>query len=98
MARKTAADKLEELRKKREELDARIQAVSTRQKNEQRKADTRRKVIAGALALEHLEKNSESDFAKQLVRLLDEYVIRPHDRELFPQLPEVMPTNNQPSP
>ncbi|TWB15537.1 hypothetical protein FBZ89_114131 [Nitrospirillum amazonense] len=97
MARKTSTDKLEGLKKRRDEIDARIQAVSARLKDELRKAATRRKVIAGALALEHSEKNPESAFAKQMDRLLDEYVIRPHDRALFPQLPEVTAPDDQPS-
>ena len=49
----------------------------------ERKADTRRKVIAGALALEHFVANRNSEFARILFRLLDEYVVRPHDRGLF---------------
>jgi hypothetical protein len=51
------------------------------------KPNTRRKVIAGALALEHFEKNRDSEFGRIMFRLLDEYVVRPHDRALFPDLP-----------
>jgi hypothetical protein len=42
--------------------------------------------FAGALALEHAEKNPTSDFAKRLNALLDEYT-RPTERHLFPFLP-----------
>lgn len=86
MARRPSADKLEALKKKRAELDAQIQAVSARQREVERKADTRRKILAGALALEHAEKNPDSEFARKLFRLLDEYVTRPHERALFPAL------------
>jgi hypothetical protein len=72
----------------RDQLDAQMKALEAREKQAERKADTRRKVIAGALALEHFEKNPESEFGRQLFRLLDEYVVRPHDRVLFAFLPE----------
>ena len=87
MPRKKGVDKLEALKKKRDALDAQIQAVSARQRAAERKADTRRKILAGALALEHAEKNPDSEFARKLFRLLDEYVTRPHERALFPTLP-----------
>lgn len=92
MSRKGTAEKLDALKRKRAELDAQIQAVSARQREAERKADTRRKILAGALALEHAEKNPESEFAKKLFRLLDEYVTRPHERALFPTLPAVEDT------
>ncbi len=88
MPRKSTTDRLNDLRKKREQLDAQLRALAARNKQAERKADTRRKVIAGALALEHYEKNRDSEFGKLLFRLLDEYVVRPHDRMLFPDLPE----------
>jgi hypothetical protein len=70
---------------------AQLKALEAREKQAERKADTRRKVIAGALALEHFEKNSDSEFGRTLFRLLDEYVVRPHDRALFPFLLEPEP-------
>ena len=86
MPHKSTADRLETLRKKREQLDAQLRALEARNKQAERKADTRRKVIAGALALEHYEKNRDSEFGRVMFRLLDEYVVRPHDRALFPDL------------
>src|SRR5215469_15967927 len=86
MPRKSAADRLQTLREKREQLDAQLRALEARNKQAERKADTRRKVIAGALALEHYEKNRDSEFHRIIFRLLDEYVVRPHDRALFPEL------------
>jgi hypothetical protein len=87
MPRRTTTDRLELLRQKRDQLDAQLKALEARKKQAERKADTRRKVIAGALALEHFEKNPDSEFGRSLFRLLDEYVVRPHDRALFPDLP-----------
>lgn len=88
MPRPTTTDRLETLRRKRDQLDEQLKALEARKKETERKADTRRKVIAGALALEHFEANRESEFGRILFRLLDEYVVRPHDRALFPYLPE----------
>ena len=77
MPRKSTTDRLNDLRQKREQLDAQLRALEARKKQAERKADTRRKVIAGALALEHYEKNRDSEFGRILFRLLDEYVVRP---------------------
>ena len=88
MPRTKGTDKLEALRKQAAQIQAQIQAGEARQREQARKDDTRRKVIAGALALEHMEKNAPSEFAKIMTRLLDEYVTRPNDRALFDGLPE----------
>jgi hypothetical protein len=88
MPRKSAADRLKTLRERREQLDAQLRALEARNKQAERKADTWRKVIAGALALEHYEKKPDSEFHRIIFRLLDEYVVRPHDRALFPELDE----------
>jgi hypothetical protein len=50
-----------------------------------RAQDARRKIVAGALALEHTIRNPGSEFARILTRLLDEYA-RPHERFLFDDL------------
>jgi hypothetical protein len=76
------------LRQRRDQIDAQLKALEARNKQAERKADTRRKVIAGALALEHFERNRDSEFARIMFRLLDEYVVRPHDRALFKDLPD----------
>ena len=94
MPRSSSTDRLELLRKKRDQIDAQLKALEARNKQAERKADTRRKVIAGALALEHFERNRDSEFGRTLFRLLDEYVVRPHDRALFPDLPD--PQTNGP--
>jgi hypothetical protein len=98
MPRKSTADRLETLRKKREQLDAQLRALAAREKQAERKADTRRKVIFGALALEHYDKNRDSEFHRIMFRLLDEYVVRPHDRALFPDLVEADAANSAKNP
>jgi hypothetical protein len=87
MPRRNTTDRLDLLRRKRDQLDAQLKALEARNKQAQRKADTRRKVIAGALALEHFTENRDSEFGRKMFRLLDEYVLRPYDRALFDFLP-----------
>ncbi|OYV24712.1 MAG: hypothetical protein B7W99_00870 [Rhodospirillales bacterium 20-58-10] len=86
MPRQKPTDRIEALRQKRAQLDAQLKAAEARATEQARKEDTRRKVIAGALALEHMSKNPNSEFAKIMGKLLDEYV-RTNDRYLFPSLP-----------
>ena len=96
MPRKSTPDRLQSLRQKRDRLDAQLKLLEARNKDAERKADTRRKVIAGALALEHFETNRDSEFARTLYRLLEECVVRPYDRILFPFLPEQAPQTESP--
>lgn len=91
--------KRERLVQQRAQLDAKLKALDAREKNQTRKDDTRRKVIAGALVLEHMEKNPKSEFGKKLYALLDEYV-RPNERRLFEHVglpPAPVPANDQPA-
>jgi hypothetical protein len=75
------------LLKLQEEISQQLKQLKAREKDNERKADTRRKVIAGALALEHLVKNPDSEFAKTLIWLLDNYA-EDRSRYLFPFLPK----------
>jgi hypothetical protein len=81
MSRKTPEEKLQELEQKKAQLAAQITRTKAQVRGQERKRDTRRKIIAGALALEHAEQNP--DFRKELTRLLEQHVTRPQDRELF---------------
>lgn len=85
--------KLEKLRLQKAQIDARIKEIESRERQQIRKNETRKKIIAGALALHHLEKNPEDVFSRKLFRLLDEYVTKSYERELFnlPALPENLP-------
>jgi hypothetical protein len=58
-------NRIESLREKKAQLEEQIKNLEARERQQERKNDTRRKVIAGALALEHMSKNPTSDFAHQ---------------------------------
>lgn len=79
--RKTDEELLAELEAKKSQLDARIQKKRAAVRTRQRKLDTRRKIIAGALALEHA--SIDKAFGATLHKLLDEQVTRTDDRKLF---------------
>ena len=81
MSRKTPEEKLQELTKKKAQLAAQITRTKAQVRGQERKRDTRRKIIAGALALEHAEQDTQ--FGQALRFLLDKHVTRPADRELF---------------
>ncbi len=84
---KTLAEKreaiIEAYKKKIDQIDAQLADLTAREKLAERKRDTRRKVIMGALAGFHMRKNPNSDFAKKLAALIDEYVIGDRERALF---------------
>ena len=69
--------------KKIGQIDAQLADLTARERLAERKRDTRRKVIMGALAGYHMRKNPSSDFAKKLAALIDEYVIGDRERALF---------------
>lgn len=74
-------DKLEKLKEQRKVLDARIRKEQNRESTRQRKRDTRRKILAGAAVLDQAGKNPA--YKANLYRLLDRFLIRKTDRELF---------------
>ena len=81
-------DERARLLEKKARIDARLKALAIADQKQKRKDDTRRKIIAGALALEHATINNE--FAAQLASLLNRYVERPEDRALFDFLDDRM--------
>ncbi len=83
----------EKHKKEREQLNARLKDIQAREKNKQRKIDTRQKIIAGALALNHRDKNPDDPFTKKLDALINEYVTKDNERALFDLPP--LPANDQ---
>jgi division protein CdvB (Snf7/Vps24/ESCRT-III family) len=76
-----ATDKLKKLLEKREALAARIRQQQNRQKAVERRADTRRKVLAGAAVLQWASK--DNDFSTRLMGELKNFLLRDADRALF---------------
>lgn len=72
---------IEKLEQQKNALERRLQMARTRLKNEERKKETRRKILVGAMLLTKAEEDLETRSA--LTRQLDSYLTAPRDRELF---------------
>jgi hypothetical protein len=83
---KVDADTITTLEQRLAKAQRLLRAARNTEKKQARADDARRKIIAGALALEHFAKNPGSEFGKIMFRLLDEYA-RPDERFLFEFLP-----------
>lgn len=74
----TRREKLElEIRQKME----RLKDLDAQERVKERKRETRRKIVAGEIALQHMDIND--NFKTTLNMLLNKHVTRPNDRELF---------------
>ena len=73
--------KLDELLKKREQLNAQIQKERNKQSQQQRKEDTRRKILLGALMMEMMKKGELDE--KNIRKRLDSFLTKNIDRKLF---------------
>jgi len=85
MARKTPAERLAELETRQRVLKDDIRAARSQVRQQERKQDTRRKIIVGAVVLMRME--SDPEFAADISRMLDRAVEQPRDRALL-DLPE----------
>ncbi len=81
MARKTVEEQKTELEKRKKQLENRIKALEAKQTMQERKDDTRRKILAGAIVLHHAK--LKPDFQKWLADELNRSLDKPHDRALF---------------
>ena len=77
---KMSKHRLERLKEQREKLNSRIQAVEARVKTSERKKDIRKKILVGAYYLDAAEKNNTM---AEIKSLMDKYLKRDFDRELF---------------
>lgn len=78
-----SGNRLDQLLEKKQKIEAQIQQQRAREREKRRKEDTRRKIIAGALALEHMDANPDSEFAIIMAKLINRYTKRAGDRVLF---------------
>ncbi|MHB0704098.1 hypothetical protein ACX4MT_00060 [Roseomonas mucosa] len=74
-------DRRAKLLVRKAQIEAQLKDLEAREQRQKRKDDTRRKIIAGALALEHAE--IDPVFGAQLAKLLNRYVTKAQDRALF---------------
>jgi hypothetical protein len=79
-------DELKALQQRAQKATRKFRSAIAQNTKQARAHDARRKIIAGAIALEHFEQNPDSDFARIMFRLLDQYT-RDYERHLFAFLP-----------
>jgi hypothetical protein len=79
---------LKRLIEQRNAFNARIRKVQSKLRASESKADTRRKVLAGATVMEWAKRDNE--FSSRLLVELKAFLVRDADRELFglPPLPK----------
>lgn len=77
---KPITDKIAALKARQEELAAQLSALTAKAKVEDRKRDTRRKIVIGGAILAALE--TDTGLADTLRRVLTAHVTRPMDRDV----------------
>ncbi len=73
--------KLDQLTKKREELNAQIQALKAKENQKKRKDETRKKILIGGVVMKMLKTGEMPQ--ERLNQLLDKHLEKKTDRELF---------------
>ena len=76
--------RLETLKKKQQQIKARIQALEASEKSRERKRETRRKILIGAY---YLDKAKEEGTFDKIIKFMDDYLNRDSDRVLFDLAP-----------
>ena len=76
-----ANNKLKRLIEKRDAVNARIKQEQNKLRSNERKSDTRRKILAGAAVLQWAARDEA--FAKLLMAELGKFLVREDDRALF---------------
>ena len=75
------SSRLEQLLKKQEELKAQIRKEKNKLSQAERKKDTRRKILLGALMMDMMKKGELDE--KKILKRLDSFLTRDTDRLLF---------------
>ena len=87
MPRAKPADRLRKLKEQRARINAEIQRVKGRESQEERKRETRRKILAGAMVLDRV---ARKELAEKLFKAdMDRFLERDQDRALFELPPRV---------
>lgn len=89
MPRAKPADRIRQLEERRARINAEIQRVRSRESQEERKRETRRKILAGAMVLDRV---ARKDLSEKLFKAdMDRFLERDQDRALFGLPPRPAP-------
>ncbi len=86
MARLSAKDQIEALRKQQLEIAKRIKDAEAAAKKQFREDEARRESLIGRLILNYMAEYPGDTFSRTIIALLDKGLTRPADRELFADL------------
>ena len=81
LGKEEMSKRLDDLLKKREQLNAQIQKEKNKQSQQKRKEDTRRKILLGALMMDMMKKGELDE--KKILKRLDGFLTKEMDRKLF---------------
>ena len=73
--------RIEKLRLQRQQINERIKSMEAKERTQERKLDTRRKILLGALLSDWMEK--DEGLKKKVFGHLTRYLSRKNDRDLF---------------
>ena len=87
-------ERIAELENKKQQIANRIVRLRNIESTEQRKLETRRKILAGAWILHRIDQaqNTDDRLRLMLMQGLDDFLEHPRDRELFDLPPKPQPT------
>ena len=88
--------RLAKLEERRKQIDAQIQQIKAREQQQERKRDTRRKVLIGAAVLERVKNGRWPEDRLQV--MMDEYLTKEIDRQLFGLPPKSATTTTDAEP
>lgn len=78
---KDMSDKLQKLKARQEQLNAKIKLIEQREKEKVRKEETRKKILLGAMVMEGMANSSE--YESMIMKNVDKYLKSDRDRKLF---------------
>ncbi len=87
-----ATSKLDKLTLKREQLNAKIQAIKSKEASQKRKDDTRRKVLIGGVVMKMIKTGEMPQ--ERLTQILDKHLEKDADRTLF-DLPKAIKSDEK---
>ena len=76
-------ERIAELEKKKQQIANRIVRLRNIESTEQRKLETRRKILAGAWILHRIDQDTDDRLRLMLMQGLDDFLKHPRDRALF---------------
>lgn len=82
MAAQNLQKRLEELQKRKAQIEAAIQQTTSKKRVEEHRHDTRRKILLGSLLIKALDDGKDIG-PDNIVVALDEFLGRDYDRKLF---------------